>query len=138
MVSKGQHSKRSASGIRQVSQSDAPLRFSFKLFDSSDNEVCPPKFRDGYVQILMERLKAISAWTVQEFLTPRGQAIRNHGITWDETSRPDGFSHLPNQYEAYPAFQFSLSANQHGRVHGLLIDDTFHIVWLDHDHRLYP
>ena len=138
MVSKARHSKRSASGIQQVTQGDAPLRFSFKLFDSTDNELCPPTFADGYVRTLMERMKAISTWTVQEFLTPKGKAARNHTIAWEGTSRPDGFAHLPDQYEACPAFQFALTANAHGRVHGLLIDDTFYVIWLDRDHRLYP
>jgi hypothetical protein len=36
------------------------------------------------------------------------------------------------------AAQFCLSANEHGRVHGIIIDDTFYVIWLDHDHRLYP
>lgn len=138
MVSKKKHPDRSASGIRKIAPTDAPLRFSFHLFDATDDEICPPTFGNGYVHTLMERLKAISSWTVQEFLTPKGKAARNHTIAWEDTARPDGFAHLPDQYEAYPAFQFSLSANEHGRVHGLLIDDTFHVVWLDRDHRLYP
>ena len=137
MVSKPKHSKVSASGIRQVTASDAPLRFSFRFFDPSDCDVCPPVFRDGYVHILMERLKALSAWTVNEFVSPKGKGIRNHPIDWVDTSKPDGFG-LPEQYEAYTPFQFSLTANEHGRVHGLLVDDTFHVIWLDHDHRLYP
>lgn len=137
MVRKSKHAKQSASGIRQVSPNDAPLRFSFRLFDSSDGEVCPTTFNDGYVQTLMCRLKDISSWTVQEFLTPAGRAIRNHPIAWEETARPKGFSHLPDQYEDYPAFQFSVSANEYGRVHGLMINDTFHVVWLDCNHRLY-
>ena len=28
-------------------------------------------------------------------------------------------------------------ANQHGRVHGILIDEVFYVVWLDPEHRLY-
>ncbi|WP_202393063.1 hypothetical protein [Alteraurantiacibacter buctensis] len=108
------------------------------MFDSTDEELCPRVFRDGYVQTLMERLKSMSSWTVLEFVTPRGKAARNHPIAWEQTSRPKGFAHLPEQLRDSPAFQFTLTANAHGRVHGLLIDDTFHVVWLDHDHRLYP
>lgn len=100
--------------------------------------MCPPEFESGYVQSLMERLKAISSWTVREFVTPQGKAARNHTITWGDTSRPKGFPNLNEQYEAYPAFQMSLSANKYGRMHGLLIDDTFHVIWLDQGHRLYP
>ena len=85
----------------------------------------------------MERLKALSRWKVSDFVNPQGRAIRNHPIDWSGTSKPEGFG-LPDQYDAYTPFQFSLTANEHGRVHGLLIDDTFHVVWLDHDHKLYP
>ena len=34
-------------------------------------------------------------------------------------------------------WQFALSANEHGRVHGFLRGDTFYIRWLDPDHNLY-
>lgn len=138
VIRKSKANGASPSGIKKVSPSDVPLKFSFQLFDGTDAELCPPTFRDGYVQSLMARLKAISSWTVSEFVTPKGKSARNHTITWEETARPKGFCHLPDQYEAYTAFQFAVSANEHGRVHGLLIDDTFHVVWLDHDHRLYP
>lgn len=138
MVEKATKPRSGALGITKVTPNDAPLKFSFRVFDCSDAEICPPDFGVGYVQTLMERLKALSTWTVLEFVTPRGKAARNHVINWEQTSRPNGFAHLPEQYEAYTAFQFALTANEHGRVHGLLIDDTFHVVWLDRDHRLYP
>jgi hypothetical protein len=38
----------------------------------------------------------------------------------------------------YEGWQFCLTANEHGRVHGIIIDDTFYVIWLDHDHQLYP
>ena len=34
-------------------------------------------------------------------------------------------------------WQFALSANEHGRVHGFLIQNRFYIVWLDPEHELY-
>lgn len=117
---------------------DSRIRFSFQLFDPSDAEMCPAEFDPGYVHQLMDRLKSFSSWTVTEFTTPKGKAVRNHLIDWVHTSRPSGFTGLGEQYEAYQAFQFSLSANAYGRVHGLLIDDTFYVIWLDHRHRLYP
>ncbi len=138
MVSKAKHNKQSPSGIKQVSSGDARLRFSFQFFDVTDDELCPKAFADGYTQTLMCRMRDISTWTVQEFITPKGKAVRNHTIAWPETSRPDGFAHLPEQYEAYQAYQFTLTANEHGRVHGFLMNDTFQVVWLDCNHRLYP
>lgn len=138
MVSKSKKAKATKSGVIKVANNDAPLKFSFKMFDSSDEEMCPKVFQDGYVQTLMERLKSMSGWTVLDFVTPKGKSVRNHPIDWGKTARPDGFMHLPEQLRDYPAFQFSVTANAYGRVHGLLIDDTFHVIWLDHDHRLYP
>jgi hypothetical protein len=35
-------------------------------------------------------------------------------------------------------YQFSLSTNEHGRVHGFFIDEVFYIVLLDPDHLRYP
>jgi len=136
-IKKNAHVDRSASGIKKAPPPNPALRFSFRFFDAADQEICPPRFADGYVQTLMDRLKALSGWTVQEFLNARSAAVRSHPIDWTGTSRPKGFG-LPEQYDAYPAYQFSVTANEHGRVHGLLIDDTFHVVWLDCDHRLYP
>ena len=124
--------------MRQVAADDALLRFSFRFFDVTDAEICPANFRDGYTQMLMARLNNLSSWTVRRFNERFDRTIRNHKIEWVETSRPKGFVQLNEQFRAYPAWQFSLTANEHGRVHGLMIDDTFHVVWLDHNHILYP
>lgn len=86
----------------------------------------------------MQRLRDLSGWTVKAFTSHTDKSIRNHEHDWTETSRPDGFSHLNAHYRAYPGWQFSLTANEHGRVHGIIIDDTFYVIWLDKDHALYP
>jgi hypothetical protein len=36
------------------------------------------------------------------------------------------------------AWQFELTRQQDWRVHGILIDDTFFVIWLDANHLLYP
>lgn len=136
-VRKGKKQRQSASGIKLIASGDAPLRFSFRFFDNQDEEVCPPIFRDGYTQKLMDRLQSISTWTVKQFITAQGKSIRNHMVDWDQTARPQGFANLPVHLQDYPARQFSISANEYGRVFGLLIDDTFHIIWLDMNHMVY-
>lgn len=136
VVKKGRHLEGSSGGIRKPSVPNPNLRFSFRLFDATDEELCPASFGEGYVRALMERLKGLSTWTVNEFVSGGGQGMRNHPIDWENTSRPAGFP-LPEQYEAYTPFQFAITANQRGRVHGLMIDDTFHVIWLDQDHKLY-
>ena len=135
-IKKSKERKIGIGGVRKTAPPNPNLRFSFKLFDLADPHVCPENFAEGYVRALMERLKGLSTWTVNEFVGNSDKSVRNHVITWEKTSRPDGFD-LPEQYEAYRPFQFSISANERGRVHGLLIDDTFHLIWLDENHNLY-
>lgn len=124
--------------IQKEKAPDVELRFSFKYFDASDAELCPPVFRDNYTQTLMERLKALSSWTVQQFTGAQNKSIRNHTHDWEKTSRPKGFQHLNEQLRSYQSWQFQLTSNAHGRVHGLLIGNIFYIIWLDQDHKLYP
>lgn len=117
---------------------DKPLRFSFSLFDNGDEEVCPEHFPAEYVQTLMQRLKDLSTWTLHKFMTDYSKTVRNHTIAWSDTARPQGFKHLNTQLRAYVPWQFSLSVNEHGRVHGIIIDEVFYIIWLDVNHKLYP
>lgn len=113
------------------------LKFSFKLFDGSDEEVCPPAFANGYTQALMQRLQNLSSWMTSDFIGPCQKAVRNHRIDWNKTQRPNGFTNLNEQFESYEPWQFSVSVNQHGRVHGIIIDDCFYIIWLDCNHVVY-
>lgn len=123
--------------IRKTEVRDERLTFSFRFFANHAN-VSPDEHPDGYTQKLMERLRDLSSWTVAEFTERRNKAVRNHPIDWSETSCAAGFHHLPDQVKDGPAWQFSISANEYGRVHGLLIGSIFHIVWLDCNHQLYP
>ena len=78
----------------------------------------------------------------QELYPPRAEAHpQSSALLWPETSPTEtGSLDLPEQYEAYPAYQFTLVANEHGRGRPteLLMDDTFQVVWLDCNHELYP
>ncbi|WP_210236263.1 hypothetical protein [Ochrobactrum sp. CGA5] len=136
-ITKTRLTKSLDSGIRAEKPDADLMRFSFKLFDHSDDEVCPAVFRNGYTRALMSRLRDLSTWKVSEFTSNRSSAIRAHPIDWNGTSRKDGFD-LNEQYQAYTPWQFSISANEDGRVIGLLIDDCFYVVWLDHHHKVYP
>jgi len=86
----------------------------------------------------MRRLRDLSSWTVKRFTSQQHTSMRNHQHDWGRTSRRDGFANLNEQFRDYPGWQFCLSANERGRVHGIIVDDTFYVVWLDQDHRLYP
>ena len=112
--------------------------FSFKLIDFYSN----PKFvlkrcADGYLEKLLERLRSVCYEPLGRFRSTVNRQLRNHRITWEETSEPDGFR-LNEQLRAEEPWQFEITANEHGRVHGILIDNVFFVVWLDPDHLLYP
>lgn len=118
---------------------DVPLKFSFKYLDLLSND----KFRlnhskDGYVEKFLHRLRDVNCLTVKEFRTNKDKALRAHKITWPDTSEPNGFSSLNAQLRALEPWQFEITVNEHGRVHGILLDDTFFVVWLDPAHKLYP
>jgi hypothetical protein len=73
-----------------------------------------------------------------ELLANRSDALRAHPIHFDEARvSADGFG-IPGgaEYDR-SAFQFSISSNEYGRVHGFMIDTTFYVRWFDPEHRLY-
>lgn len=90
-----------------------------------------------YFAKLLARLKDVCLMTAAELRISRSKALRSHSITWSETSQPRGFSHLPSHLQQEQPWQFSITANEHGRVHGFFIGDVFYIVWLDAGHDVY-
>jgi hypothetical protein len=117
---------------------DRPLRFSFKYIDLVSNQkFSVSRCEDGYLGKFLGRLKDLEGCRLSEFRGP-SHTLRGHKITFTETSEPHGFSGLNAQLRAQEPWQFAISANKHGRVHGFLLDDTFHVVWIDPEHLLYP
>lgn len=117
---------------------DRELRFSFRYLDFR-NPLFSVDARDRrYFRRLLERLKELSAFRVGEFTSQRSPALRTHPIRFDESGVAiEGFG-IPGRPEADEmGWQFSISANEHGRVHGFLMGDTFFVRWLDPDHNLY-
>ncbi|MDJ0676493.1 MAG: hypothetical protein QNJ36_14115 [Calothrix sp. MO_167.B42] len=79
----------------------------------------------------------MSGLTAQELLINRSSSLRCHPINWEHTS--ENCFGLPDEEQLVDTpYQFSLSSNEHGRVHGFFIDEVFYIVWLDPQHLLYP
>jgi hypothetical protein len=120
---------------------DGAVRFSFKYACLEKTEkFCILKRDADYFRCLLGRLKSVSAMRVGDFRSSGGKALRAHKITFDESTTEDGFGDLnPTLMEQVRehAYQFSLSANEHGRIHGFLLDDVFFVVWIDPDHQLY-
>jgi hypothetical protein len=113
------------------------ITFSFKYFQDKHSKFSCNSKDATYWLTLLERLKALSSLTAQELLVNRSSSLRCHPIKWEETS--ESKFGLPNEEQLVDTpYQFSLSSNEHGRVHGFFIDQVFYIIWLDPNHQLYP
>jgi hypothetical protein len=85
-------------------------------------------------------MKDLSGMPVSELTNARtNAALGFHRIDW-ENDRVSVRSFGIKGWEEHDedAWQFSISANEYGRVHGFLYLGVFYIVWLDPEHRLYP
>ena len=113
------------------------LLVSFKLLDLHGNtKFSAAHCADGYLSKLLERLRDLSHTTLTAFKTP-GNSLRSHNIDFADTSEPNGFASLNSQLRDSDAWQCQISSNEHGRLHGILIEETFYIVWIDPCHLLY-
>ncbi len=137
-IKKTDVTKGGTSGIRSTKlKSPQGISFSFKYYHDGHSKFSCTEKEVIYWLTLLERLKALSSLTAQELLVNRSSTLRCHPIKWEDTSE-SGFG-LPNEEQLVDTpYQFSLSSNEHGRIHGFFIGEIFYIVWLDPDHLLYP
>ncbi|MBV6447377.1 hypothetical protein [Nitrosomonas sp.] len=113
------------------------IRFSFKHLDLNNKKFsCGGKKSDYFTKVL-ERLKNISHLKISEIFSNRSPSLRAHPIDWDETTETNGFISLNEQLRQVPAYQFQISSNEHGRLHGFILSNIFFVVWLDPEHNLY-
>lgn len=116
------------------------LLFSFKYIDLDSNKKFETnKIESGYVYSFLSRLQDLSKMKLSEILTdPRiADQLRFHPIKFKETSEPQGFQNVPSNFKYDNAYQFYITTNKHGRVHGFTIGNTFFVVWVDPLHSLY-
>lgn len=128
----------------RVQPYDKPLRFSFKHFDPEHYKFHVLECSPDFMRFLLLQLQVFSTWSVETFADQNNKEHR-HVIDFDQTSERDGFINVPNidrdQLGFHEAWQFSVDPakpERLWRVHGILIDDTFYVIWLDPEHRLYP
>lgn len=128
----------SSAGIKPTFTSTSPqgISFSYKYFQSNHDKFSAAGKEVDYLTALLERLRDLSSWKAQNLISNRSSGLRCHPIDWNDTTESCfGFSNEEQLVDT--PYQFSLSANKHGRVHGFFIDEIFYIVWLDPNHRLY-
>jgi hypothetical protein len=135
-IRKSEIPKSGTSGIKSTKPKLQEISFSFKYYqDDHDKFHCRDR-ESAYLLTLLERLRSLSGLSVRELLVNRSSTLRCHPIKWNDTSE-NKFG-LPNEEQLIDTpYQFSLSSNEHGRVHGFFIDEVFYVVWLDPDHLLY-
>lgn len=114
------------------------INFSFRYIDAAHEKFRFSAQNPAYFCKVLDRLKDLSTMTEREFTADRGGALKSHPIDWGHTSEPEGFQHLNEQFQSYTPYQFAISRNEYGRIHGFFIGNIFHVVWLDPDHQLYP
>lgn len=112
------------------------ISFSFKYFVVRQDKFDPYARGNDYFTVLVERLREISRFSIQQFYANRSQSLRSHPIDWEDTSENSFGIPSEDQIVSVP-YQFELSANEYGRVHGFIIESVFYIRWLDPDHNLY-
>lgn len=115
------------------------INFSFKFFDNKHKKFSIQKENAKYFLTVICKLKDYSSWDVKRLMSSRSSSIRCHKIDWtDSRVTETEFSTVADpQLKETEAFQLTISANKHGRIHGFFIQNTFHVVWFDPGHDLY-
>jgi hypothetical protein len=114
------------------------LRFSFRFLDTTHPVFTITRCGGEYFRLLLARLCELSQVTPEEFRTRRSGTLRIHRIDFDDERLAVRSFGIHGMDADEKAWQFALSANEHGRVHGFLAEDTFYVRWLDPEHNLYP
>jgi hypothetical protein len=124
------------SEIRPTQIKPKGISFSFKYLKADHEKFFWTDREITYWATLLDRLRNLSGWTAMELKTNGSPALRCHTIDWPDTS--EGAFGIPEEEQVVDTpYQFSLSSNEHGRVHGFFIGEVFYVVWLDPEHRLY-
>ncbi|SDD75313.1 hypothetical protein SAMN04487996_102113 [Dyadobacter soli] len=130
------HTKHINASLTRENTHNDLVKLSFKYLDVEHEVFIFQNKETAYFNSLIHRLKHICCLKCKELKYPTVKALRNHFIRWGDTSQK--CFGLPNEEQLVEQpFQFSVSANEHGRVIGFFIETTFYVVWLDVEHRTY-
>lgn len=112
------------------------ISFSYRYFKDSNNKFSISTKDARYLEAFIQTLRDLSTMTINEITVTNAKSLRCHAIDWNQTT--ETCFGLPNEEQLVDTpYQFQLSSNEYGRVHGFFIENVFYIVWLDPDHRLY-
>jgi len=94
------------------------------------------KCKVNYFLTLIDRFRAVCNMTRKDMWRNR-LPLKHHPIDFKKDKGITEKSFDLGQDVDDDAWQFSLTANEHGRVHGYFVGNVFYVVWLDPDHQLY-
>lgn len=131
--------KAGSSGIQSTKlKPPEGISFSFKYFnDTHDKFVCAD--RDSrYWMTLVARFRDLSGYPALQLRQENNKTLRCHPIDWNSRGVSETCFGIPGEEQLVDTpYQFSLTSNEHGRVHGFFIENIFFVVWLDPEHQLY-
>lgn len=121
-----------------VLQGEQKISFNFSRLSSKDPKFLYTDRDSNYFLKLLERFQHVSGLTRKELATRYASILRHHPIDFTDRNVSENTFGILSEDADDDAWQFCLSANEHGRVHGYFIVNTFYVVWLDPKHELYP
>jgi hypothetical protein len=132
--------KRQSSIPQAAAPKDRLVVFSFKYLDRTNGKygLACCKDKGEWVEVLLEKLKHACGLTLNDFIGPQNnpKSWRAHPLEFEKTSEKQGFPFSVAIWQDNPR-QFQLEKTK-GRVHGFMIENIFHVVWLDPVHALFP
>lgn len=140
--------KRIKAAFDEAAQKIAPtefgseyITFSFKYFDRHNSKFSITSQNNRYFIKVIERFKSLSTESfrsLKQLTLFNNKSLRFHSIDFSDMRVSEKGFNIPNREELDEnAYQFEVSSNSHGRIHGFIIGNTFFVRWFDPEHRLY-
>lgn len=114
------------------------MNFSFLYFDTASQLFTVNDCEPNYLGKFTERLKALSQITPAQARNQQSSTLHFDKIRWEGTPVSEFGFPKEEEIAGDEAWEFEITRNAHGRVHGFFIDETFYIVWIDPKHKLCP
>jgi hypothetical protein len=119
-----------------VKERDIIFNLKYLCENQKEGLIYSNKDTNYFIKIL-ERLKEYSAWTLKRLNGYEGQRARCHAIDFVKDNLCVRTFGLGSQQYDQTAWQLCIS-KANGRIHGFFVDNIFHVVWFDPEHKLYP
>lgn len=130
--------KPSSRFIEPSELSNQPVSFNLKYLQEKEGKFNYCGCENTYFNTLLSRLRDISRMNRKEMTLSQKDSLRCHQIDFINDRVSEKSSGILQKEEAIEdAWQFQLTSNEHGRVHGFFIGNVFYVVWLDPKHELY-